>query len=748
MKKAISNKTLIFQYFAIAFILLYQSQFLYGQRNLRYKDVYKTVTEKEKEEVYSLLLVYQKQDPYFANSYFQLGLISQYWSKDYDALTNLRDVEFFIYNTGLYFGLASSKIDAKEIRKNDKFYLNIERFKGLEKIEAEEVKTFIDERIAANAEYKKNVYIVTDLFNASIIHYNRCINIFKDINTKNNKIKDIYLTAGPEFSNQINELESSFDSTIYYLQNYQTAIKNYPIKEYNQKYKLLPIETYRLHGLTGSDFLQDEIPIWDYATWVKDVKKVLNSDISNIRQEINKADNLLNLNTNLLLETRDFKEDFELKNIDVRLKFKIGKFDHKSMLLHLFNYKESKIDFLSSTKRPINDINDTILTFLPAQKARYYENLVSKKQHCDSLNENIIKNVNPYDLNKYNEFFTIKYGGEAGLKNYSRNESNLLNKKLNESLENFKEYLIKETIVDQIYDSIEYKSKTVKLRHSEPDFENATQGNYYTVTYQKGKSRDYYITGYTVLKNNKIQPFIAKTNRLSEIKWFKIISTTKGNSTGTKIIIKEKGCEVLVNALEGAHITNQVFVFDDIGKQKDKFNLKLTGYPRYFNYDEINQEYLIVIKGNKTNPFDCLSDELDIAKLNANNKALIWQTSLNLKGQFVDIVKMNQELYAFSNFTEYSTDSTTILSKAGTSPNATNILITIIDDKGSVINERAILGRKAFFAIKAIKISSNAINLLGFKNELVNPSKIGKNELGDFLYMLLNIKGETYFDNW
>ena len=74
-------------------------------------------TENEQEEVYSLLLVYQKQDPYFANTYFQLGLISKYWSKDYDALTNLRDVEFFIYNTGLYFGLASSKIDAKEIRK-------------------------------------------------------------------------------------------------------------------------------------------------------------------------------------------------------------------------------------------------------------------------------------------------------------------------------------------------------------------------------------------------------------------------------------------------------------------------------------------------------------------------------------------------------------------------------------------------------------------------------------------------------
>ena len=296
MKKAISNKTLFFQYFVIAFLLLNQLQFAYGQKNLKYKDVYKAIMEKEKEEIYSLLLVYQKQDPYFANVYFQLGIISQYWSKDYDALTNLKEVEFFIYNTGLYFGLADSKIETKEIRKNDKYYRNINRLNAFEKLEVEEVKAFINEQIVANAEYKKNVYVVTDLFNASINHYNKCINIFKNINKKNNKIKDIYMTGGPDFIKQLNELESSFDSTIYYLQNYQTAIKNYPIKEYNQKYKLLPIETYRLHGLTGSDFLKDEIPIWDYSTSVKNVRKVLDSDINSIRKEITKADNLLNNN--------------------------------------------------------------------------------------------------------------------------------------------------------------------------------------------------------------------------------------------------------------------------------------------------------------------------------------------------------------------------------------------------------------------------------------------------------------------
>ena len=107
----------------------------------------------------------------------------------------------------------------------------------------------------------------------------------------------------------LEELENSFDSTIYYLQNYQTAIKNYPIKNYNQKYKLLPIETYRLHGLTGSDFLKDEIPIWNYGTWVKNVRQVIKTDIEDMRNQINKADQKLNENISILAESREYKSD-------------------------------------------------------------------------------------------------------------------------------------------------------------------------------------------------------------------------------------------------------------------------------------------------------------------------------------------------------------------------------------------------------------------------------------------------------
>jgi len=748
--KAKSNIFSIFQYIVIAIMLLYIQQDVWGQKNLRYKDVYNVVSEKSKEEAYSLLLVFQKQEPFFANTYFQLGLISQYWSKDYDALTNLRDVEFFIYNTGLYFGLAKSKIDSKEIRKNDKFYMNVARFQKFEKLEADEVNAFIDEQIAANIEYKKNVYIVTNLFNASILHYNKCINLFKEINTNNNKIKDIYLTAGSSFNNQLNELESSFDSTIYYLQNYQTAIKNYPIKEYNQKYKLLPIETYRLQGLTSSDFLKNEIPIWDYGTWVKKVKQVINGDIKELRAGIDKADNLLNKNTNLLLDTKEYKADFELPHIDERLKFKIGKYDHKSILLDLFKYKESKIDFLSLSKNPINNIDDTLTDYTIAQKARFYEELLNKKIICDSLNQNFITNVNPYDLNKYSDFFTNKYGGETGLKTYSKNESNLLESNLDKSFDNYKKYLIAFSKLSKQLDSIPYKEEAIPLTKSIVDFEKAIENKYYTIDFQKLNNGDYYITGYTKQKTTETQAFIARSNKLEGIKWMKLIPLSKqGNSTGTIIQPKEDGCEVVCNLVENGTVYNQILAFDETGKQKEKFNLLTEGFPRYFSYDDINQQYLLVFKGNKPNEVDCLNDELTINQIDANSKETKWEKNLKLKGQFIDIIRMNEEIFLFANFSEYNSDSISFTSKAGIAPTSTNTMIIVIDKNGMIKKINPILKNSPYFIAKVIKINSNVINMVGLKHNLVDLYKTEEQNIdGKFLYQLVDANAEVYYDNW
>jgi hypothetical protein len=732
----------------VVFIFFFSNQFAFGQKNLKYKDVFKTVEEKSKEEAYSVLLVYQKQDPFFANTYLQLGMISQFWSKDYDPLTNIKDVEFFIYNTNLYYGLALSKIDQKEVRKNIKYYLNIDRFKGREEVEFEEVRSYIQEQMDANTEYSKNVQIVTRLFNLSIKHYNNCVRIFKEINSNNNKIKDIYLTASARFLENLNELESSFDSTIYYLQNYQTAIKSYPIKSYNQKYKLLPIETYRLHGLTGSDFLNDEIPIWNYGVWVKNIKQVLNTEIADMRNQINIADQKLNENISMLTEAREYKPDFTRLKVDEKLKYKIGKYDYQSILLKLFNFKESKINFIADLRNPVNNPKDTLTKFSLLEKARFYESVLNSKKKCDSLNKDISSSLNVYEINKYNDFVNSKYGGDAGLKNYLKNELSFLSSQLKNSHNHFKEYLIHSFATKRsLFDSIRYKNMPFTFVGNVANFANASPNVCNVTNYMSNSNGEVYLTGFLKEGNNPFHLFLAKINSKAEIIWLKVVPSGANNSCGLFVEAKDDGCDVLLISSNDAAIQNLILTFDPDGKQKERFDLGINAIPRYFKYDEINQKYLVLFKGIKADQIECLDDELLVLQFDPILKKEIWKQSLKVKGVFNDVLTMNQNIFIVNSFTEYQSDLGYTSSGAGKSTKSTNAIIFVVDQNGNLSKEIPILDDKPFFITNVVKINSNTLNLLGFKSEFSETKNASIGDLGELVYLLLDANGNVFYEN-
>ena len=58
-----------------------------AQSALKYKDVFETLSTQGEELAYPLLRQHQQQDPLHANTYYQLGVISQKWAKKYDPLT-------------------------------------------------------------------------------------------------------------------------------------------------------------------------------------------------------------------------------------------------------------------------------------------------------------------------------------------------------------------------------------------------------------------------------------------------------------------------------------------------------------------------------------------------------------------------------------------------------------------------------------------------------------------------------------
>lgn len=733
--------------FIVSVILVFKTD-LTAQRNLKYKDVFKTVLEKSREEAYSTLLIYQKQDPYFPNTYFQLGLIAQYWSKEYDALTNIRDVKLFIYNTDLYFGLANGKITEKDVRKNAEYYKNVKPLSEIEKPSFEDVQFFIKERMEQNKEYERNVNIVTNYFNKSIEHYNRCTGIFKEINEANLKIKDIYLTADDDFLQKLTALESSFDSTIFYLQNYQTAIKNYPIKDYNQKYKLFPIETYRLQGLTSSNFLNDEIHLWDYGTWTKKVRNVLNNEITPLRKDIINANNQLDKSISNIQNSKTYKADFNKYTIDERLINLIRKFDYNSMLIALFKYKLAKQDFLALSKAPLNDTKDTSSSYTLLQRSRYYNELIKNKKPVDSLRADFEQRIKPDDINKYKQFFEDNFGGESGLIAYVQNEKNFLDNVLQNALGSFKTFVLRDLLHTHSIVDLPYRNTTIRLKIEYKKFDEAQENEYVITAANKDNQGNYYASGYIKQRNPGVSAFVLKTNKLQSIEWLKIYPVSSSSDDyGSFIQATENGCKVLITSIKDDLIKNRIFSLDKTGKLESKKEISVALIPRYFNYDEINENYLIAFKGMSIDPFESLSDNLVINKYKGSDLSEEWTNLLNVKGNLVDIVKMNQSYYVFANFTKYAAGSKIISGKAGVEKEQTNAILFVLNQSGEIEQTIPYYNENPYFIAKAFKISSNTINLFGFQQPLISIRVAQKSSFQQPVYLLINTKGEIYYDN-
>ena len=114
----------------IVLFLLDSSICILGQDDLKYKDIFNALQTAKKEEIYPLLKAYQIKDPHFANTYYQLGLINEDWAREYDPLTEHEQVDFFIYNTGLFFGLANHLLDEKQARRNSQFFNKVKPAPG------------------------------------------------------------------------------------------------------------------------------------------------------------------------------------------------------------------------------------------------------------------------------------------------------------------------------------------------------------------------------------------------------------------------------------------------------------------------------------------------------------------------------------------------------------------------------------------------------------------------------------------
>ncbi len=727
------------KYILIILLLFSVSYSSYASR-LKYDDVYKVVLSGDKDKAYTLLLAYQKQNPKFANAYFQLGLIAKDWAKSFNPYKDFAYTKMFIYNTKLYFNLA--KLYMKDEKgRNRSYYKNAPIIPKGKKLKIEDIEEFIDAQTEEIKDYEKNVVKIINNYNKSVEFYNDCVSLFMKINSDYAKIKNIYLSNDKALLFDLQKLETNFDSALFYFKEYKTSLKAYPLGIYNQTYELKDIVTYRLDGLTYSNFLQNKIILWNYKKWVHDVYNVKSEDIKNNNNEILALDNTIKEKINML-QNGNYSNTYKPFKLDNKFIYKIEKFDNNSLLIKLFKLNEEKINFLVNFKKEINDpvkIND----FPLLKRAEYCYNLLNEKNKADSINKIYYNAVKPDQIKKYINFYINTYGGLKGLKEYYFRQEMFFDTKMKDALINLKNQLYS-SFVSLGTDSLVYNNYRISPEIHIPDNKNNNPNTFYITNFSLTKKNKLWFSGYFVDENLGIHGFTGFSDDKKKVNFINTDNTETGKSYNTVTIGFSDGCYT-INTNFNDEIKNTLLRYDNKGKLLSKTELPYKKVPRLIKYDDINNNIFIVFNGNKMSKFSNDKEQI-FYHYNPEDQLQTYEIKMTGKLNVFDMIRVNKKLLVFSNFMDYTDLNGKSVNSKAQEINNTNILLTEIS-KGQIRKQIPFFNEKPFFGLRSLKINSNTINILGYKSEIYT-NNFKSLTFKELFYQLINPDGKIIYSAW
>ncbi len=281
------------------------------------------------------------------------------------------------------------------------------------------------------------------------------------------------------------------------------------------------------------------------------------------------------------------------------------------------------------------------------------------------------------------------------------------------------------------------------------DFENAAKNKIYPTCIQKDKNENLFITGYYTTRTGVCLGFVAKTLKDERIAWLKTFRFgMKKNNAGVSIDVKDESCMVAFRSGDAAGWNNYIVRINHKGQEKFRTKLEITDMPRQVLFDEINEKVLVAFKGTEIENDFGVSENLNFQKYDIATKKAEWSCSMELKGNLADIVKTGEQFLLCGNFNRLKNESGEVISSQTTGgDNETNIFVARINEKGEIAKIETIKSIKPLFAMKAIKLDSERINILGLKSEVKKLRNIKYTRLIDLQYSIVDKTGKLLFTN-
>ena len=731
----------------------------FGQKKVKYKNVFEEVVTSDIDKAYALLLSYHEQNNLHINSAYQLAVICKEYSEKIDPLTKTEIVRYFIEYEKFYLELISTRFDEREIRKNKKYYGKIATLKLLPKIQLSDVLNDLANRLSENQEAASILDSVLFHFHSTRRFYNKCLENYKILTDTYHSVDEMYLLANNDITGTINQIKTDFENTLNHFKNYRALIEKHPLSNYNQYWTTAPIKHFRVDGLTDSDFLLEEVKLWDFEKWTTDFESVLENEIKPLRSKINSTEEELNHKIEQI-KTGSYKN----ASVDYQLVEKLSQYDSNPLVLHLFRYKIAKADILNiQNEKP----DSSKIGFVPVgTDITHFSRLAVSKNKADSLLEILLKNIDNQSVARYSAFITDKYYGEKGLRRYVANEKEYLNTLLSNSLGELKLKILSRRFALGNEKYASWKNDSIPLFPQTADFDNNPKQKYHTTTIDFDGDGNLLVAGFYAVSSNKKGAFLAKISD-NKTEWVKVynirahIQKTFNDCVLLLNVVNDK-CHLVVNSSLKAEGNTQMFntlvITDFNGKELSRTKLTPNLIPRAMYVDQSREKHIIVFKGDRFNPIAHLgktekepNEHLVIHGVEEDD---VWTTEIEMTGCVGGITKIDENYIVFANYSRFTNHfSENIRSKSAPYDDVkdrTNIFSTLVNSKGSLMKTGKLESKLPIFGICAHKINTKehyGTIVIGFSENLksfANPEKLKK---ASVFYLVTDQFGDTYSSN-
>ena len=215
------------------------------------------------------LMDYQYWKPELPAVYYELGNRCYDLLPTRDPLHHYTELCTLLYQSRLFYG--NCLHFAKEQKLPGWQYSEIAN--GQKKIEYAALEAYVRPRLKEVERQKTACDSIYHTFCRMSDRYNRCLTLFSTFLGAYTREKTAHLQLQPEEREMLLNLQREADSLEADIAAFQQALALQPISGYNPVFRKEEIVLYRLDGLTYTDFLQNNIAIWDYSKWVSQFLK-------------------------------------------------------------------------------------------------------------------------------------------------------------------------------------------------------------------------------------------------------------------------------------------------------------------------------------------------------------------------------------------------------------------------------------------------------------------------------------------